>query len=46
MDRARDRRPLNWGTIGEIETVLDIRDRRWWSLEPKFKPYFLVDFYC
>jgi hypothetical protein len=45
MGRAWHRGPLNWGTIGKIETVLDIRDRRWWPLEPKFKPYFLTDFY-
>jgi len=45
MDRARHCCPFNWGTIAKIETVLDIRDRRWWSLEPKFKPNFLVDFY-
>ena len=38
MGRARHRGPLNWGTIGKIETVLDIRDRRWRPLEPKFKP--------
>jgi len=44
MDRARRRRPLNWGTIGKIETVLDIRDRRRWPLESKFKPHCLVDF--
>ena len=44
MSRARHRRPFNWGTIGKIETVLDIRDRRWWPLEPKFKPHCLVDF--
>lgn len=46
MGRAWHRRPLNWGTIGEIETVLDIRDRRRWPLEAKFKPYRLTDFYC
>ena len=46
MGRARRRRPLNWGTIGEIETVLNIRDRRWWPLEAKFKPHVLIDFCC
>ena len=45
MGRARHRGPLNWGTIGKIETVLDIQVRRWWPPEPKFKPYFLTDFY-
>ena len=44
MGRARHRLPINWGTIGKIEAVLDIRDRRWWPLEPKFKPYCFTDF--
>src|SRR6187431_1085181 len=46
MGRARHLCPLNRGTIGEIETVLEIRNRRWWPLEPKFKPYVLTDFCC
>lgn len=46
MGCARHRGPLNWGAIGKIETVLEIRNWRWWPSEPKFKPYGLTDFCC
>ena len=46
MGRPWHRSPLNWGTIGEIETVLEIRNRRWWPPEAKFEPNVLIDFCC